>query len=1585
MSTFSEQSQFNSKRTIVVLNVPSCIVEEDLIIHFQKAKYGGGDVDDVVKVGSDAFVTFDSVEDARRVLSHPMQTIENRKVEIQNYEVWFTEKKKQEETAEEREDGRRNEDENGVKTIFVSGIKKETTKDSICLFFENKRRTNGGDLCEGKEGYKRISPTVARLTFVSPEDVQNILRKANKETLQLDGNVVNVSTDYEPTYYRSVLLAKNLNPKTGEETLKNFVEATKNTDVWKVVLGKDNKAIVILKSDIDEEPQSESFTSEISSDNLELEESVISLEFAPLTRSIRVTNIPQDTSRDAIKYKFKNPKIGGGRVTDVKMDEKNGVAIVGFEESSVVSELVKREHRLNEVCLAVIPYYDDFEERPKVPLTFDFSSNYRVKPSVMDYIKNNKEIEKKKFDLKSTEYDEEKSIFHFTKEFDDHDLAKKFEALLHEFLDTFDKDEIRIPKPHWKKVKETIEGKREEFDDAAVDLIFDNDNYSLSFVGKKRSIGEKKHLVEMMIDQLTAEANIETRDLELPLEGKNKLRFMNFIGYFEKLMGEFPEIKIHGIDGSSGKLSLVGRPEKARELELRILQDIMKISEIEVPLSHRQVAFLKLTDCQLVNEELNRDDVMLMVINTEGRDAKDSQAKLFSLRKYDTGKAKLLKEKVKTKTSETCVEVDEKTAEILTKSGKLQRFTEEMSRKQVLIDSTDPCNIWIVCERSRISNVERELGSLTDEKKISSEIFKLRDPMKYRFLKEHCFDNQIKKHEKRLEKEGVSVNKTRFNTIEVIGTPLGRKQMMELLSYLAKSIESRVYHLTEPGMKKQMSVEATKAIISGIEKDHRCVIKRGNDESAVLGHGMIAKSSGVAEMNLPYASMCFVNDKQVKMSSGQTISIVVGDLAQQKVDVIVNSSDEKVNLKATPCGKALLNVAGDELLTECQKIGLLELGDLALTGPAKLNCKFVFHVRASPYECGRGVLVLQNIIKKCLAEMGGKNLTSIAFPAIGSGNLGFPRRVVTEILFKEMTDFFTMFPKSPINDIRFVAYSKDQGTIGEFLGAVQEIKSMTISSAGKNVPISTVSTPAAVNDNPATTAPSGANNVTTNEKPDGTLELCFGTKNLTVQIVCADISKETTDLIMHVINQGLSFQGGVGKALIIAGGDSIVEETRALGKPAPFSTLYTKAGSLAVNQIAHVIAPASISYTELKKCLDNFFADVSAKNIAKISLSAIGAGAMGFSETQSAALIFDNLLKIANTTSGSLNLVRIVILEKIKCIRFKDAAKAFFASGGAVSGSTLQKAWIPTTGGQDTSVTIYSDDRRTCDRAWGELRKNMKENIKEINVPDDNIKKFTDGHIGRLVQLERRFDVKIKVDQTNGSITIIGHHADISTIQEEIRRMIIEILKKDISVSQPSTKLPSHWDTSLNAKVNRVKLVASSKEYKDVETEFRKTVPNQIVSIERVQNKEQYELYDLKRRAMMAKYGSNFAGKEKMLFHGTPPQNVDKINYGGLNRSFAVSGASHGQGVYFARDASYSVSTRYSPPDPQTGLRYMYYVNVLVGEYAVGNSGMKVAPTKSTANPNEKFDSVVDNLTNPVMYILFQDYDYYPEYLITFK
>ena len=91
-----------------------------------------------------------------------------------------------------------------------------------------------------------------------------------------------------------------------------------------------------------------------------------------------------------------------------------------------------------------------------------------------------------------------------------------------------------------------------------------------------------------------------------------------------------------------------------------------------------------------------------------------------------------------------------------------------------------------------------------------------------------------------------------------------------------------------------------------------------------------------------------------------------------------------------------------------------------------------------------------------------------------------------------------------------------------------------------------------------------------------------------------------------------------------------------------------------------------------------------------------------------------------------------------------------------------------------------------------------------------------------------------------------------------------------------------------------------------------------------------------------------------------------------------------GRGVYFARRASYSCRETYSPPDTD-GLRYMYYARVLIGEYTTGDSSMIVPPSKNSSDPNERFDSVVDDTKKPTIYVMFQDYEYYTEYLITFK
>ena len=96
--------------------------------------------------------------------------------------------------------------------------------------------------------------------------------------------------------------------------------------------------------------------------------------------------------------------------------------------------------------------------------------------------------------------------------------------------------------------------------------------------------------------------------------------------------------------------------------------------------------------------------------------------------------------------------------------------------------------------------------------------------------------------------------------------------------------------------------------------------------------------------------------------------------------------------------------------------------------------------------------------------------------------------------------------------------------------------------------------------------------------------------------------------------------------------------------------------------------------------------------------------------------------------------------------------------------------------------------------------------------------------------------------------------------------------------------------------------------------------------------------------------------------------------------SFSCAGVALGRGVYFARDASYSLGYARGG-----GTRHMYLARVLVGQYCQGNSNMIVPPAKNPVKPEILYESVVDNPANPAAFVVFYDNQCYPEYLITFQ
>jgi len=91
----------------------------------------------------------------------------------------------------------------------------------------------------------------------------------------------------------------------------------------------------------------------------------------------------------------------------------------------------------------------------------------------------------------------------------------------------------------------------------------------------------------------------------------------------------------------------------------------------------------------------------------------------------------------------------------------------------------------------------------------------------------------------------------------------------------------------------------------------------------------------------------------------------------------------------------------------------------------------------------------------------------------------------------------------------------------------------------------------------------------------------------------------------------------------------------------------------------------------------------------------------------------------------------------------------------------------------------------------------------------------------------------------------------------------------------------------------------------------------------------------------------------------------------------------YGRGVYFASDFMYSAQDGYSSPDKKS-LKYIFQCRVLTGHYHVGSSSL-VEPPVRVKKTRALYNSVVDNVKDPRVFVVFHDTQAYPEYLIAFR
>lgn len=158
--------------------------------------------------------------------------------------------------------------------------------------------------------------------------------------------------------------------------------------------------------------------------------------------------------------------------------------------------------------------------------------------------------------------------------------------------------------------------------------------------------------------------------------------------------------------------------------------------------------------------------------------------------------------------------------------------------------------------------------------------------------------------------------------------------------------------------------------------------------------------------------------------------IVRNDIANMHVDAIVNTTNPTAEI-GYGVDSAIHLKAGPQLLEARKELGLISVGNAALTPAFQLDAKYVIHTVCPVWQGGNygEELLLANCYSSALQLALEHHCESIAFPLMSAGNHGFPKPAALQIAMNTISRFLMIHDMM----IYLVVFSRDAFALSEKL------------------------------------------------------------------------------------------------------------------------------------------------------------------------------------------------------------------------------------------------------------------------------------------------------------------------------------------------------------------------------------------------------------------------------------------------------------------------------------------------------------------------------------------------------------------------
>jgi len=159
----------------------------------------------------------------------------------------------------------------------------------------------------------------------------------------------------------------------------------------------------------------------------------------------------------------------------------------------------------------------------------------------------------------------------------------------------------------------------------------------------------------------------------------------------------------------------------------------------------------------------------------------------------------------------------------------------------------------------------------------------------------------------------------------------------------------------------------------------------------------------------------------VKESQKIKIRLIQGDITEQEVDAIVNAANNHLWMGVGVAG-AIKRKGGNEIEKEAMSKGPITIGEAVVTKAGKLKAKYVIHAAVMGQDLVTNKEYIRNATLNSLKRAEELKISSIAFPAFGTGVGGFPVNECARIMLDEVKNFSKK--AKYLKEIRFVLFDK---------------------------------------------------------------------------------------------------------------------------------------------------------------------------------------------------------------------------------------------------------------------------------------------------------------------------------------------------------------------------------------------------------------------------------------------------------------------------------------------------------------------------------------------------------------------------------